>query len=284
MKTLTQIDHAMQNGDLDSSLDLLLEIVKSHLFYQPDLRSSALTLVARYRKLKRSRKMGQVGEGEVQITENQIQFALIELLKIVREEVIGREGPHSPFLDYPLPKTRILFFSSNPVGKGQLSIGREIRQIEASLARARLRDRFQFIPAMATRPKDLMQRILEVNPEFVHFSGHGTPNGIHMLNEMDQSVPVPMTGLANVFQLFQGAIGCVLLNACYSQKQAEQIREFIPHVIGTSTKVGDDTAIQFSSLFYNAVGEGNDIPFAFEYAKLGIHLDDLEHDIFIYCK
>lgn len=281
MKTLNDISLAIQQGKLKTALEALSKLVQDKLSDQRELRNSVITLLARYNQLQAKLIQGVVRDGEAQISENQIVFAALEMVEILREELNGRESPA------PLPpetescRIRILFFAANPLGEGQLNLGREIREIENALARAKLRDRFELIQAHATRPKDFLRRILEVKPEVVHFSGHGSTKGIFMLDEDDRPSLMSTKHLAEVFKLFNEVIGCVVLNACYSDTQAGQIRDYIPHVIGTTQKLSDNDAIEFASLFYTAIGEGQDITFAYEFARLGLDLEDADTEAFV---
>ncbi|MFM2375095.1 MAG: hypothetical protein RLZZ165_192, partial [Bacteroidota bacterium] len=170
MKTLNDITLSIQQGKLSAALEALSRLVQEKLPDQLDLRNSVITLLARYNQLQSKRVRGLVADGEAQISENQLVFAALEMIEILREELNGVELPAATPAPQEDHRTRILFFAANPMGNGQLNLGREIREIETSLARAKLRDRFEFIQAHATRPKDFLRRILEVQPEFVHFS------------------------------------------------------------------------------------------------------------------
>jgi hypothetical protein len=281
MKTLNDISSAIQQGKLRSALEALSKLVQDKLSDQRELRNSVITLLARYNQLQAKLIQGVVRDGEAQISENQIVFATLEMIEILREELNGRESPAAVLVEAESRRIKILFFAANPLGNAQLNLGREVREIEGALSRARLRDRFEFIQAHATRPKDFLKRILEVQPEFVHFSGHGSAKGLYMLDEDDQPNLMSTKQLTDVFKLFNEVVGCVVLNACYSDTQAGQIRAYIPHVIGTTQKLGDNDAIEFASLFYAAIGEGQDIAFAFEFARLGLDLEEGEGEVFL---
>ena len=82
-------------------------------------------------------------------------------------------------------------------------------------------------------------------------------------------------GRARLFELFEGEIECVLLNACFSQNQAKEISKYVPFVIGMSASISDDAAILFASAFYDAIGNGRDIPFAFRFARNSLDLEDM---------
>jgi hypothetical protein len=62
---------------------------------------------------------------------------------------------------------------------------------------------------------------------------------------------VDAEALAGLFKLFADRVQCVILNACYSEVQAEAIARYIPYVIGMSEAIGDRAAIEFSVGFYD---------------------------------
>ena len=55
-----------------------------------------------------------------------------------------------------------------------------------------------------------------------------------------------------------------MLNACYSEAQAQAIAKHIDCVVGMTTAVGDDAAIDFATAFYRALGYGRDVQTAFD--------------------
>ena len=77
---------------------------------------------------------------------------------------------------------------------------------------------------------------------------------------------VSAEALAGLFELFADRLDCVLLNACYSEVQAQKISQHINHVIGMSQAIGDKAAIAFAVGFYDALGADRGVDFAY---KLG---------------
>lgn len=77
---------------------------------------------------------------------------------------------------------------------------------------------------------------------------------------------VSTDALAGFFALFADKVKCVVLNACYSEVQATAIAEHIPYVIGMKKAIGDTAAIEFAVAFYDALGAGETIEFAFTLA------------------
>ncbi len=71
---------------------------------------------------------------------------------------------------------------------------------------------------------------------------------------------------------------CIVLNACYSEAPATAIVEYVPYVVGMNKAIGDKAAIKFATGFYNALGAGKSIEFAYELGCSVIQLEGIpEH-------
>jgi hypothetical protein len=192
---------------------------------------------------------------------------------------------------------KILFLAANPIGTNRLRLDEEVREIEAGLRRAQRRQDFELVQKWAVRPQDIRRALLDESPNIIHFSGHGdaadgsapadarklTPVGGfgspvgHLIVEDDQGNPKPIEpkALANLFELFADGLDCVVLNACYSEAQAKAIAEFVPYVVGTSKAIGDRAAIEFAIGFYDGLGAGRPIDFAFKLGRSAIEMEGL---------
>ncbi len=125
----------------------------------------------------------------------------------------------------------ILILSANPKDTARLRLDEEVREISEGLKRSKHRDQFIIHQQWAVRLRDLRRAMLDYEPEIVHFCGHGEINGIMLEDEQGNAILVDPDALAGLFKLFTH-IECVILNACYSQKQAEAINRYVQYVIG----------------------------------------------------
>ncbi|NJL40513.1 MAG: CHAT domain-containing protein [Leptolyngbyaceae cyanobacterium SM1_4_3] len=162
----------------------------------------------------------------------------------------------------------VLFLAANPKQTVRLRLDEELREIDEGLRRANKRQQFKLEPKGAIRLRDFYRAILDSNPQIIHFSGHGEgQEGIILEDETGHPLFVEAIQLAGWFEVLAGeGVECVLLNACYSKEQAEAICQYVPYVIGMNQSITDKAAIDFAVGFYDALGSGKDIEFAF---KLG---------------
>lgn len=176
---------------------------------------------------------------------------------------------------------KILVLATNPEETTPLRLDEEVRSIDQALQQSRFRDKFELEQQWAVRVSDLQRFLLRYKPDIVHFSGHGSESSEIILEDSEgNSKPVPASALSNLFSLLKDNIKCVVLNACYSEAQAEAVSRHISCVVGMSKAIGDEAAISFSEAFYGALGDGRDIKTAFELGCNQINLAYLdEHDI-----
>lgn len=178
-----------------------------------------------------------------------------------------------------MDKTKILFLSADPSDAGRLRLGQELRDIREKLQLSKQRDIFHLESREAVRARDISQAIFDVEPQIVHFSGHGTSTGeLCFENITGQVQPVAPSALRNLFELVSQQVKCVVLNACHSEIQAKAIADYIPYVIGMNQAIGDTAAIAFSVGFYRALGAGRTFETAYKFACVEIQLEGIpEH-------
>jgi Effector-associated domain 1/TIR domain/CHAT domain len=168
----------------------------------------------------------------------------------------------------------ILFLAANPKETPPLQLDKEFHDIAEGLQRSQIREKFNLEQRLAVCPRDIQLAMLDLEPQIVHFSGHGAgETGLILEDESGNIKLVDSDALAGIFELFADQLNCVVLNACYSEIQARVIAEHISYVIGMNKVIGDKAAIIFAVGFYDALGAGRDVEFAFKLGCAAIRLD-----------
>jgi hypothetical protein len=172
-----------------------------------------------------------------------------------------------------MPTRTILFLTANPSGTDQLRLDAEGNKIREALLRSKNRNEFQFESRGATTAEGLQRALTELKPGVVHFSGHGCDTG-ELTLEDDTGAPhhVSPEGLSGLFELLKEHVQCVVLNACYSNEQAEAIAQHVPFVIGTTDEVEDEACLTFSRGFYDSLFEGESYQQAYRKALAAVNL------------
>ncbi|NJN12752.1 MAG: CHAT domain-containing protein [Richelia sp. RM1_1_1] len=173
---------------------------------------------------------------------------------------------------------KILILTAIPHG---LRLDKEIREIEEAIRRSIKRDLFEIRIRTAVRPQDIRRAIAEEQPQIVHFCGHGLEDGSLLLeDDGGNNKPVAPEGLALLFELHLDYIECVVLNACYSEKSAMAITQYINYAIGMNQPIEDKAAIVFAQGFYDGLSykkltEKDVFQRAFNEAVVAIKLENI---------
>jgi hypothetical protein len=177
-------------------------------------------------------------------------------------------------------KKNVLILAANPKDTSRLRLDQELRDIAEGLRRSQKRDEFSLEQNLAVRPRDIQRALLDHKPQIVHFSGHGAgEEGLVFEDESGNSKFVSGDALAGLFELFADRIECVVLNGCYSEEQAKAIAKHINYVIGMSQAIGDKAAIEFAVGFYDALGAGYPIEFAYKLGCSAIRMQGIEEHL-----
>ena len=173
------------------------------------------------------------------------------------------------------PVRKILILAANPQDTSNLRLDVEVRGIQRSLQLSNERDRFEVTSEWAVRTEDLMQLLVSHNPHIVHFLGHRSgERGLVLQDGRGRSQMVPTRALARLFQQVT-SVECVLLNACYSDTQAQAISQFVSCVVGMNQPIGDPGAICFARGFYTSLGNGGSYEAAYEMGRTAIDLENI---------
>ena len=156
---------------------------------------------------------------------------------------------------------RILFVSCNPATSGeQLKLQAEQRAIKDALKRGPNSLRFQLEDLPAATTNDLRRSLLSGEFDIIHFSGHADAQSLVFEDEGNEPLEVPIAAVAALVRDYP-SVKCVVLNACKSAKALTV--PISPVTIGMDDAIPDETAIEFSRGFYDALAAGKDIKRAF---------------------
>jgi hypothetical protein len=161
---------------------------------------------------------------------------------------------------------RILFLGANPIGTPQLRVDEEIREIQQTIKQGRERDNILVNTEWAVRPHDITQALIDFQPHFVHFAGHGggDEGSFAAEDNIGYAHVIPVDGLVKAFKAVGRDVRCVIVNACRTERLAQALGAVVPCVIGMRQPVGDRSAIRFSIGFYQALAAGKSVETAFD--------------------
>ena len=171
---------------------------------------------------------------------------------------------------------KILILAANPTNTNKLRLDEEVREIQAAHRKARNREEIEIISEWAVKVDNLRSALLYHKPNIVHFCGHGAgDDGLLLENQFGQKQLVSSESLAGLFKLFNKNVECVVMNACYSEVQAEAIHQHINCVIGMNKAIGDKAAIEFATGFYDALTNARNYQDSFDFGKNALDLENI---------
>jgi hypothetical protein len=151
---------------------------------------------------------------------------------------------------------RIVLFGANDPDR-TLNLDEEARCLRESIDSGRYGHLIEINHYVAARPDDVVKYLSRDKPAVVHFSGHGSCDGITMLGE--DGTPTVISGASLARVLENRGIKLVVLNCCNSQRVLDAIGSSVDAVIGTEAELDDDDARLFARAFYRALADGSTI-------------------------
>jgi serine/threonine protein kinase len=159
-----------------------------------------------------------------------------------------------------MSQTRILVLMARTKNNPQLQQDKEVETIKEAITRSGGNALCRVIKeAEVTREK--LNEILEQDePHVVHFTGHGDRDRYLFIAGKDGlSEPLPAETVASELRALADAgrrVRCFVLSACYSDRVAAALVEYVDIVVGMTSEIADGSAIAFAAGFYFAVGRG----------------------------
>lgn len=173
---------------------------------------------------------------------------------------------------------KALAIFANPKGSDPLRLGEEDRVLHECIRLSKLRDRISMKVKHAAQIHDVRRALLDEEYEIIHFSGHGTGKGLALEDQNGSVMIIPSSALADLLAAYSPPVKCVILNACYSISQGQLVAMNVPYTIAMNDAISDGGAIEFTRGFYDAIGAGKDLEFAFQEGCRAIKLSGLPDD------
>ncbi|KAK4987273.1 hypothetical protein LTR66_007640 [Elasticomyces elasticus] len=168
----------------------------------------------------------------------------------------------------------ILFVLADPKNADRLRLQEERRTLDEIARSSKIHGAFAIRDLQSCRTQDLSRGLREHLPTIVHFSGHGAAEGLCFEGDNGNAQIVDPKALANLLSLAcKNGLKGVIMNACYSEVQAEHIADAVEHVIAMEGALADRDAISFTREFYGALGSGDSFNKAFVRAVAGAGID-----------
>jgi hypothetical protein len=168
-------------------------------------------------------------------------------------------------------KVGLLFLAAQPKRLTPLRLGDEIRRIGDAIQRSPSSPLWEVNSVFATKASDLTAALMRFSPTILHFSGHGSAEGIFL--EDDQGDPALVSGnrLKALLAPFRGSTRMLVLSAMLSNRMLGELADAADYVVATD-KITDQSAIEFAAAFYMALAFGRSVKEAFSWGQAQVEL------------
>ncbi|WP_083822618.1 CHAT domain-containing protein [Haliscomenobacter hydrossis] len=117
----------------------------------------------------------------------------------------------------------------------------------------------------------LQQQYHQERIVFFHFGGHAGNEGLQVEEDGAGSAKMSPEAIVSALSVHKNTLKFVFLNACHTQEIGRALLDAgIPVVIGTSSSVSDQVAIQLAVRFYKGISENLSVQQAWDQASLEV--------------
>lgn len=166
---------------------------------------------------------------------------------------------------------KVLIVFANPQNTMSLNLSKEKKVICEAIKKSKHGKKIKLTCLETSTIHDFRRALLNQDYEIVHIASHGNHAGLILEDEFGKPHKIPQKAFTDLLHQYK-KIECVILNACYSFKQGQLISSAVPYTIAMENKLYDETAIEFSRGFYDAIGAGKDYQTAYEQGCINVRL------------
>jgi tetratricopeptide (TPR) repeat protein len=167
-------------------------------------------------------------------------------------------------------RKKVLFISSSPRNMTTPNVEEQYEAIK----KARNKGKFKLERQGLVAPEDLLNVIIDCNPDIVHFFMHNSKErGLYFENDQKRIVTISGLTLGKIIAKAQETcnIECLVMNCCNSETLLDNLKPFVRNIIYARDYVPDDkesVATLFAEKFYEAVASGRSYAEALDKTKI----------------
>jgi uncharacterized protein YjbI with pentapeptide repeats len=174
---------------------------------------------------------------------------------------------------------KILYMSALPRDQHSIPVEGEYKAILDVIAKSEYKNQIDVRDWPGVSLTEFQSAIETYKPNVLHFSGHASQVGdLVFQGPEEESQKVPKDPFTNAFKLLGENLKLVVLSACYSKDQAEDVSKHVDRVIGIDKEIEGDKAVMFSEKFYESIfdSDAKSIEKAFDIAKNELDMNTKE--------
>lgn len=225
-----------------------------------------LLLKSRYKSLMEEYFKGTITQESFDITNTRLWEAFFFRLDRLAPQNLAKFS-YQLLGDSSVRIKTVLYFSAssalNPLG-----VDYEFSKIKDAIQNSSEPRLELLLPIMASTLENFVLELHKHHPYIIHFSGHGTGDGLVFVTADNQDKIISNDILEEVFKGVSSYASLVVLNACYSSAQARKISEMGLLVAGMNYRVSDAASISLSARLYRFINGGMETEEAIRQTKV----------------
>jgi hypothetical protein len=250
---LKEVNELIAKAKTSVAVDIIIEWLTRH--EQVQLKNDALFLKARLEKFKREEMLGMLSFSEVAQEMARINNSLFSIVKNLDNSV-----PFLPDINQMTEARKILILTANPAGTTKFNFDKEFVRIYESINRTD--EKFQITVKRGIDRSEFLHLIELEKPEILHFTGHGTSEGLILNNADKNDIDILNYNAINLMFKYMSeqkmSLKIVLFMAVFSEEFIEAISKNVQYFVGLTIVVSDEIVISFSSGFYTKLSKFSD--------------------------
>jgi hypothetical protein len=178
-------------------------------------------------------------------------------------------------------KVDVLYLMANPIRRHALRIDAEVSKVSEEIRRSLFRDNIELHQSPAANLDAIIRGLNDHRPRIVHFSGHGSVDGIAFDDGGIKRVKkqfVTFDTLGKAFSATDDPPDVVVLNACKSAGARAALLGTAKAVVVMQNEISDFAAVAFATKFYGGIASGQSLQAAFDQGRLAVEAVSMGED------
>ncbi|MFL6726643.1 MAG: CHAT domain-containing protein [Sphingomicrobium sp.] len=163
-------------------------------------------------------------------------------------------------------KLIVLFLTANPAVDSPLRVDAEVRRVQEAIRASKFAESVRVEYRPAADLTTILNGLNDLEPQVVHFSGHGNEAGLLTDTgavEVDPSDELTYDLLGKALDATDHAPDVLVLNSCSSSGAKDDVLSKVRFLVSMNVPISDIAAAAFAPQFYAALASGQSVQSAF---------------------
>lgn len=264
---MQNIKDKIKEGEIDQAIELWINATDN-----ASLHKDLIVLSARLSSNQRKLRLGLIDNKDYALEENQVIYALLELLDQNASPLTKGVTPYQNKI------RTISFLEANAFPGNNLFSNVEFREMAFFVKKHA--EQFHLSSSFGLSLHQFIESINEDQADIAHISAFSNLEGIFFHDKTDRPVQVPIDTFIQQLELIRHIPECMFFNTFIAEEMARAISLKNIYVIGANNIISSEAAIEFATGFYSAIGFGKGYEAAFFIGKKSVltpvYMDEMD--------